>query len=652
MRWIIRLMVLALVFVVIAVGSILLLPSERIARIAADQIAQATGRKVEMTGETKVSFYPVLGISTGRTTVANADWSDKGPMFQADSFKVGVDPQALFGGAIRITGLEAVNPHILLQKDKSGRVNWELNVEGVTTTGTGTESAPAQSSQLALTLDRALITGAQLTYIDDQAGSTTQIKDVNFDMRWPSYTGEATIDASFRPAQEVVSITGRIARLDHLIDGAVSDLTAKVSTKGGAVDFTGKVSSLPQAAGRISADLSDSSRFMTSLGQGALDLPEGLGRAASVAGDLTYSEAGRLSLRNLSAKLDHNSLTGGVDFIPGGARPRIEAQLDAGALDLSALAPESDGEAGTKETGTAVETGWSKAPIDASALGLADAQIALSAKSIDLGTFNFGQTRMIAAVDNSRAVFTLKELSGYGGNVSGEFVANNRSGLSVGGNMSARGMDMERLLTDAAGITRFATTGDMTLNFLGVGQSVHAIMNSLSGSLSLGTGRGVISGFDLDKLMRSGDVTGGTTVFDEMSASFAIKDGNMQGDDLKMSMPLARATGTGRIGLGAQDLNYTFTPSLLEGDSRKGLAIPVRIKGPWANPKIYPDLEAAIDLNFKEEKKKLKEEARQEVQKAIEKELGVTVPEGGDLKDTLKKEAEDTIKKELFKLFD
>jgi AsmA protein len=285
-------------------------------------------------------------------------------------------------------------------------------------------------------------------------------------------------------------------------------------------------------------------------------------------------------------------------------------------------------------------------------LGLADAQIALSAKSIDLGTFNFGQTRMIAAVDNSRAVFTLKELSGYGGNVSGEFVANNRSGLSVGGSMSARGMDMERLLTDAAGITRFATTGDMTLNFLGVGQSVHAIMNSLSGSLSLGTGRGVISGFDLDKLMRSGDVTGGTTVFDEMSASFAIKDGNMQGDDLKMSMPLARATGTGRIGLGAQDLNYTFTPSLLEGDSRKGLAIPVRIKGPWASPKIYPDLEAAIDLNFKEEKKKLKEEARQEVQKAIEKELGVTVPEGGDLKDTLKKEAEDTIKKELFKLFD
>ncbi|MFU1479334.1 AsmA family protein [Roseovarius sp. C7] len=619
MRWIIRLMVLALVFVVIAVGSILMLPSERIARIAADQIAQATGRKVEMTGETKVSFYPVLGISTGRTTVANADWSDKGPMFQADSFKVGVDPQALFGGAIRITGLEAVNPHILLQKDSSGRVNWEINVEGVSTTGGGTETAPAESSQLALTLDRALITGAQLTYIDGEAGSTTQIKDVNFDMRWPSYTGEASIDASFRPAQEVVSITGRIARLDHLIDGAVSDFAVQIGTEGGQVDFNGQVSSQPQAAGRISAELADSSRFMTSLGLAPLDLPEGFGRKASVTGDLTYGEDGRLSLRNLTAGLDHNRLTGGVDLITSGARPRIEAQLDAGALDLSALAPESEGEAGAKEAGTAVDTGWSKAPIDASALGLADAQIALSAESVDLGTFNFGRTRVLATVDNSRAVFALKELAGYGGTVAGEFVANNRSGLSVGGNMTARGMDMEKLLTDAAGITRFATTGDMSLRFLGVGQSVHAIMNSLSGELSLGTGRGVISGFDLDKLMRSGDVTGGTTVFDEMSASFAIKDGNMQGDDLKMSMPLARATGTGRIGLGAQDLNYTFTPSLLEGDSRKGLAIPVRIKGPWANPKIYPDLEAAIDLNFKAEKEKLKDDAREEVQKAMRK---------------------------------
>jgi len=156
--------------------------------------------------------------------------------------------------------------------------------------------------------------------------------------------------------------------------------------------------------------------------------------------------------------------------------------------------------------------------------------------------------------------------------------------------------------------------------------------------------------------MRAGDVSGGTTVFDEMSASFDIEDGNMRGDDLSMSMPLAKATGEGRIGLGARDLNYTFTPSLLEGESRKGLAIPVRIKGPWADPKIYPDIEAAIDLNFKEEKEELEKKAREEVDKEInklvEKELGVTVEEGQSVEDAIRDEAEGALKKELLKLFE
>ena len=659
MKWIIRLSGLVVVMALIVLGALFFLPGDRIAKIAADQITAMTGRKVTMSGETKLSFYPVLGISTGKVIVANADWSDAGPMMSADSFKIGVDPAALWGGDIRITGLEAVNPTIQLERAADGRVNWELGVEGVAPSGQAKQGQPAQSRALALTLDRALITGATLRYIDHGTGQQTTLPNSDFDLRWPAYQGEATFDAVLRPAGQVVEISGALGTVAKFIEGGVSDMTATLGAPGGTLTFDGRGASLPQLAGRFSADLKDTGRFLSSLGLDGIDIPRGLGRALTASGEVTIAEDMRVTLRDGAVQLDHNALSVAADVNLAGARPRINAQLRAGALDFSALAsgnsaPSSGGGGGGsgQTTGTAVSTGWSKDPIDVSALGLLDGEVALVADRLDFGTFNFGKTRILTTIDNSRAVFGLRELNGYGGVVTGEFVANNRGGLSVGGNMSASGIDMKALLTDAAGITRFSTSGNAKLQFLGVGQSVNAIMHSLKGSASVRTGNGHISGFDLDKLMRSGNGTGGTTVFDSLSASFAIADGQMHNNDLAMQMPLARAEGRGRIGLGPQDIDYLFTPVLLEGENTRGLAIPVRIHGPWSGPRFTPDLEKAIDLNLKEEKKKLKEKARKEVNKLVEKELGVKTEEGQSTKDALKKKLEKEAAKELFKLFD
>lgn len=653
MKFLVKLIGFALVAVFIMAGALFFLPGERIARIAADQISSVTGREVTMTGDTAISLYPVLGISTGPTSIAGADWSDGPPMLAAQSLKVGVDPLALLRGDIRITGLEAVEPAIYLERARDGRVNWEIGVDGVAPSGQSDGTAPATSTRLALTLDRAFIRGASVTFVDHAAGTRVAQTGMDLDLRWPDYEGEATFEATVRPAGAPVTVAGRIDKVGTMIAGGVSTVSATVSTSGGTATFDGRASTAPQLEGRLTAKLSDTGAFLAALGLEAADIPRGFGQSIDAETLITVTDGPRISLRELSVGLDQNRLTGAADIALGGERPRITAQLGAGALDLSALeSGSSTGDTG----GTAVSSGWSRAPIDASALGLADAEIALSATSLDLGTLQFGATRILATVDRARAVFQFQELQGYGGSITGQFVANNRSGLSVGGDLSASGIDLERILTDAAGITRFAATGAANLDFLGVGNSVDQIMKSLKGNLSLSTGRGVISGFDLDRLMRAGDVTGGTTVFDAMSASFVIAGGNMTGDDLTMSLPLASATGKGRIGLGAQDIDYVFTPVLLEGENSRGLAIPVKIRGPWADPRIWPDLEGALDLNFKEEKEKLEQEVKQEVarevDRLVEKELGVTREEGQSVEDAIKKEVEDTVVKELFKLFD
>ncbi len=659
MKFLLKLLGFILVAALIAVGALFFLPGERIARIAAERISDMTGREVTMTGDTSISFYPVLGISTGKTTIANADWGTGGPMLSADSLKLGVDAMALIRGDIRITGLEVMQPRIVIERGEDGRGNWQIGVAGVASSeqeGTAPDAAP-KSDRLALTLDRALITDASVVYIDHASGSRKQMEGMDLDMRWPTYAGEGTFEGVLRPAGQDVRVTGRLGAVGPFLEGAVSPVKVTVSTSGGTFTVDGRATTAPQLDGQLKADISNTAGFMAALGLPATTPPKGLGRSATIKSQISVTKDLRLSLRDLAMGLDGNSLTGAVDVITSAARPRITAQLSAGALDLTGLTGgEAAGGGGGGGPAQPASAGWSTAPIDASALAAADANIALTASSLDLGQFKFGATRLLLTVDRARAVAELQELHGYGGTIAGQVVANNRSGLSVGGDLTARGIDMERLLTDAAGITRFATTGTASFDFLGVGQSVDAIMRSLSGNLKLATGRGVISGFDLDRLMRTGDGTGGTTVFDEVSASFAIKDGNMRGDDLAMSMPLATATGKGRIGLGARDIDYLFTPVLLQGENSRGLAIPVRIRGPWSGPSIRPDLEEAIDLNFKEERKKLEKKAREEVErevdKFLEKQLGVKVDEGRSVEDAIKDDVKKRAAKELFKLFE
>ncbi|MGK7653989.1 AsmA family protein [Roseovarius sp. B08] len=654
MRWLIRIFMIVLVSAVLVVAAVFFLPGERIAGIAADQLSRMTGRQVTMSGETTISFWPILGVSTGAVTVANADWAGDAPMFQAESLKIGVEPQALFGGDIRITGLEAVGPQINLRRAKDGRVNWELNVEGVAPSGQGESgSAPARSNRLALTLDRALIENASLVYIDEVDGTTVRQSGVDFDLRWPDYEGAADFDLTLRPGGEVVLIAGTLDRVGHFIDGGVSDVQAQISTKAGAASFAGRAGSAPELAGRLSADLQNTSEFMALIGQGPMDIPEGLGRAATLETDVIFKDD-RLSLRNAALGLDGNRLTGAADVDLGEDRPRLNVQLNAGALDLSGLSAKSGESESESESGRggAVSDGWSKAPINASGLEAVNGEFALVADSIDLGNFSLGTTRTLATLDRSRLVFELREVRAYDGLITGQFVMNNRSGLSVGGEMIATGINLKTFLDDAMEISRFEAKADGEVDFLGVGESVHAIMNSLSGGGAFKTGRGVISGFDLDRLMRSGSGTGGTTVFDTLSATFTMEDGNLFNDDLRLKLPQASAAGEGRVGLGSRDIDYLFTPRLLDGGSRDGLAIPVKIRGPWADPKITPDLEAAIDLNFEDEKKELERQARQEIEREVEKQLGIERQEGQSLEDAAKDALEKELERGLLKLFD
>jgi AsmA protein len=327
-------------------------------------------------------------------------------------------------------------------------------------------------------------------------------------------------------------------------------------------------------------------------------------------------------------------LTTEADVNLAGAKPNVVASVAAGALDLKPLM------AGGGE-GASSSTGWPKDIIDASALGLIDGSIKLSAAAIDMGSLNFGSSRLAIDIDNARAVATLHELTGYQGIVSGQFVANNRSGLSVGGTIDLSGLGLQGLLNDLIETDRFTGTANGRLAFLGVGNSVDAIMNSLRGDGALSVGNGTISGINLDQLFR-GTPNSGTTIFDSMTASWTMDGGVLTNSDLLMDLPNVQAKGAGTVGLGAQTLDYTFTPQL-KNDSDTGFSFPVRVTGPWSDPSIRPDLEAVAKQNFQEEIDKLEQQAAE----AAAESLGVTTDEVQNLGETLENKLQDKLEEEV-----
>ncbi|MBR9843650.1 MAG: AsmA family protein [Rhodobacteraceae bacterium] len=636
----IRILLMVVVAVVLGlVALVVLLPGEKIAKIAADQVRAQTGRELVFEGEVGISWYPILGVKTGPVQLANAEWSNAGPMFRAESAQIGVDVMSLIGGTIRITQIDVGQPDVLLEVAKDGRANWDLFPESAEAGEATTATTEGGGAMGGLVLESLAVRDARLRYVD-HGGESYDIKDVDATLAWPDRSGPAEIGLSLSPAGEAVEIAGVVDDLEGFLGGEISALRATVAAAGGKVAFDGRAGMDPQAAGRVDADVPNPNAFMAALG---LE-PAGIAGKAAFKGDVTLTKDGQISVREGTATALGNTVSLAADVFTGGARPRVNAQIAGGAMTLAAL--QGGGDSGGSSGGS----GWSKAPIDASGLGLIDGDISLAAESIDLGDMVLGRTRVAIAIDNSRAVVNLRELHMFDGVASGQFVANNRSGLSVSSDVTVKGLELKTLLSETAGLTRMSGVGTMKSKILASGNSIHALMNSLSGSGSFDIGQGKISGIDLDRLLR-GQPGGGTTVFDSLSASWTMQGGVMSNNDLLLDLPHVIAKGEGTIGIGARTIDYLFTPQI-KNEAEDGLAVPVEIKGSWDSPKIIPRLDKAfgrdIELELEEKKDAAREELKAKAKEKVEKELGVIEKqEGQSTEDAIKQKLEEKAKDKL-----
>lgn len=619
---------------ILAVGAVVLvvaLPGEKIAKLAADQVKAMTGRELTFEGKVGISWYPVLGVTTEKVSFGNAAWSERGPMFTADKAVIGVDVIAAIGGDIRVKNVELVAPDVLLEKTADGRVNWDLS--GGTSAAAGGQSAdapsggesapaPASASQFeSFALERLVISDAQVRYIE-HGGARQELSGVSLAMTWPDVGSAADVVIEASPFGAPITLDAVVAAPLALIEGDVSAVELAVQAGGGTARFEGRAGIAPEASGKLTVSASDAAAFLAALGAGGLEGP------FAVQCDVTLTRAGVVSVRGGQVTAMGNDLSVQADVDLNGVRPKVTAQVATQTLRFAAT------EASESPAADSAPVGWSKEPIDASALGLVDGTISFAAEAMDLNGITFGKTRATVKIDRARAVARIQEMEAYEGAVTGLFVANNRNGLSVRGDLNVSQIALQPFLAATADLDKFTGTADFESRFLSSGETLDAIMNNMSGDGRVEVGRGTIEGIDLDKLLR-GDVTGGTTVFNSMVASWTIADGVLSNRDLLMKLSRLSATGKGTVGLGLRTIDYVFSPQL-NGPDGPSLIVPVKIKGSWSNPSVVPDLEEAVKRSFDKEIKAVEDEAKQK----LEKELGLEKKEGQSTEDAIKDKLE------------
>lgn len=498
-----------------------------------------------------------------------------------------------------------------------------------------------------LSLADVRIVDGRLRYEDARSGLARDIRGVDATLSLPSIAGVLSLRGQFTLAAERLALEARLDQLQELVAGR--PVASRIRLDGNTVgaSFEGKLANLSQLSGEGRVQISAPSAAALSR---LLGLPiaglEPLG-AISIDGQLRVSNGGMaLTSASFAAGATHG--TGTLALETGADRPRFVANLRLAALDADQLAdigfaaapvapapsvasgsagrfalpaartpgsaaPKSiddligrdeaapPGSAATRVHGFRMRAGnqWDVEALDASALGMADADARLQ-----IATFKSGGIRAAniqAGIELKTGVLRLSVTDGQlaGGSIRGLVSIDARQpALIVGANLSGDNVALKPVL-DAAGIDPLEGKARMIVAVSAQGGSERELVSTLAGRAELKVVDGALLGWDAEaivndlahgKMPHSRRQPGARTPFKELSATFQIAHGVARTRDVKVESPSLGSGGTGTINIVDRNVDLVLKPRVAAG----GLEIPVRVAGNWSDPTVVADVSGAL----------------------------------------------------------
>ncbi len=591
-------------------------------------VREATGRELQFHGDIDLTIFPALGMKLGAVSFSNAAGFGALPMFKVKEASISVDVASLISFSPEVDKLVLRDLEINLTRNQSGSNNWDDLVRKLAAT-TGDAGGASPSTSVAPAEPGFGIKGAfggldlqnmQLHWVDEQAGTEFRIID---------------LDVS----------TGRI---------------------------------VPNEAFPMTLHLDASA-------SGELDIVFDL--QASVG---YLIEQQQLTLDSMTLALNEFQVDGRVQ-VSNFAKPALRFDLATENIDVDELLdtpPATDTAAApvaTSSTPAAAGSASDDVKIELPQQLLRDLDIDGSFKIGQLKVQNLHMSEIDIRVTAKNGLVALNPvtLNAYGGTVETRVAIDvNAEKPKYNVSKTIRGIQVGDLLKDYSGKAAISGLLNAKSNMTSSGEWLSKLRQNANGTMRLEFLDGALNGFNLRQSIDAAKARlrgkepppqkTRKTDFSSLTISGVIRNGIFSSDDLDLQAPLLRVGGEGIANLNDERVDYLVNAKLVgtiegqqgeSGDKLAGLEIPVRIKGPFDNPKIDVQLDEMLKAKVDAEKEKLKaeiEKQKAELEAQLEAQLeaekkALVESKKRELKNKIEVEEAKALKKiedKLKKLFD
>ena len=541
--------VVAAVIVIAALVLVIGIPSGFMTSQIQSQVERATGYRLTIAGTTKIGLWPSLNVTLNDIKLEDPKDRDTANRLSVGSVQADITLASLWSGHPHINQLTITHPvlSVPLLRERVAQA-------GAPAKATGSSSATDAN---AVTIDRVTVADGAMVF--------SNLRD-RVDNRIEGIDAEALIGEDRN-----IKLTGNARAGGHPLK-----FTVKATTPAPPIERQ-----------TIPVEL-------TFEAQGLLKDPLTTKAEVRLNGSVVM-------INGVSGTLGDGEFNGWAS-VDVGSKPLVKLDLDFQRLDVGASsAPTSTG-----------SQPWSNALIDLSGLNYVDMQARISAAALNIGGTKVAPAAIEATLASGILKCRFANLGAYGGQANGDLIVD---ASAANPNYTLRGdlvgIRALPLLQDAAGFDKLDGVLQAKLSLRSSGASQRAIMSNLDGTVFAVFQNGAIRGINVAQMIRS--LTASTlsgwqesqeqaTDLSQLSASFRIEKGQATTTDLNLVGPLVRVTGAGNINLGEQSLAFRVEPKLVmttQGQGRAadpvGLGIPVVIDGPWAEPRIYPDMAGVLD---------------------------------------------------------
>ena len=560
-------------------GASLLVSADGAREAVKAQIRAVTGLDPVLRGPVDVSLFPSGTVSLGDVVLGEAD--GKAPPLAADRLIARLRIVPLLMGRIEIASIVLDRPRISVAIAADGRSNWSPLLAALA-------NALKPADRIAAFTEIRIENGA-ITISDAGHDLTENLTKVDLSLAWPSISRTFGAAGTFWWRNEPVDASVAISDFVAALTGDSSGLKLRLSGTPLTLAFEGVMSDTPsfKVDGTLSAQaasLRDALRWT-----GDTPVPGGGFGRFTLKGQARMVGSA-IALSGVNVELDGNAAEGVLTYAANGLRT-WQGTLAAGDLDLTPYVS-------TVRLTNDNAREWDPMPIGLDGLTGFELDLRLSAARVRIGRVRVGRTAVAASLRGGKLMVTVGEAQAFNGVITGSLtLAKSPTGADVKSDMQFTDVDLDACLGELVGLRRVEGKGNLNIALEGSGASVLNLTRNLSGTVTLVSQQGALSGVNVEQVLRrlerrplsGGDLRSGRTPYDKLNVALKIVNGAVTLDDVTVDGAAVRITLAGAASIPARDLDLKGTASLLNGPNDVAFALPFVVNGPWDEAIPLPD---------------------------------------------------------------